>query len=79
YDCDTHYPWQTDEVVAEGRFTFQDGSLTVPEGPGLGVTLDREALARLHQTYLSAGITERDDVTEMKKHWPDWEFGRPKF
>ncbi|MEM1265700.1 MAG: enolase C-terminal domain-like protein, partial [Pseudomonadota bacterium] len=43
YDCDTHYPWQTDEVVAEGRFTFQDGSLTVPEGPGLGVTLDREA------------------------------------
>lgn len=79
YDCDTHYPWQTDEVVAEGRFTFRDGGLTVPEGPGLGVTLDRDALAQLHQNYLDAGITERDDETEMKKHWPDWEFGRPKF
>ena len=79
YDCDTHYPWQTDEVVAEGRFAFRDGCLTVPEGPGLGVTLDRPALARLHQNYLDAGITERDDETEMKRHWPHWDFGRPKF
>lgn len=79
YDCDTHYPWQTDEVVAEGRFTFRDGALAVPEGPGLGVTLDREALACLHQNYLDAGIVERNDDAEMKKHWPDWEFGRPRF
>ena len=79
YDCDTHYPWQVDEVVEGGRFTFTDGTLTVPEGPGLGVTLDREALGRLHQNYLDCGITVRDDVTEMKKHWPDWEFARPKF
>ena len=79
YDCDTHYPWQTDEVIAEGRFTFHNGALVVPEGPGLGVTLDRDALARLHQNYLDCGITERDDETEMKKHQPDWIFGRPKF
>jgi glucarate dehydratase len=79
YDCDTHYPWQVDEVVEGGRFTFTDGALSVPEGPGLGVTLDRDALKRLHQNYLDCGITVRDDVTEMKKHWPDWEFARPKF
>lgn len=79
YDCDTHYPWQVDEVVEGGRFTFTDGALAVPEGPGLGVTLDRDALKRLHQNYLDCGITVRDDETEMKKHWPDWEFGRPKF
>lgn len=79
YDCDTHYPWQTDEVVEGGRFTFTDGTLSVPEGPGLGVTLDRNALARLNQNYLECGITVRDDVTEMKKHRPDWEFARPKF
>lgn len=79
YDCDTHYPWQTDEVVAEGRFGFEGGNLAVPEGPGLGVTLDRDALARLHRNYLDAGVVERDDETEMKKHWPDWKYGRPKF
>ncbi len=79
YDCDTHYPWQTDEVIEGGKLTFAGGSLGVPEGPGLGVTLDREALARLHRNYVDAGITERDDESELRKFWPDWTFERPKF
>lgn len=79
YDCDTHYPWQTDEVIEGGKLKFDRGRLAVPDGPGLGVTLDRAALARLHQNYLDAGLTVRDDAAEMKKHWPDWTFGRPKF
>ncbi|GGF50470.1 glucarate dehydratase [Mameliella alba] len=79
YDCDTHSPWQTDEVIEGGKLAFRNGRLRVPDGPGLGVTLDRTALARLHQNFLDAGITERDDATEMRKHWPDWQFGRPKF
>jgi glucarate dehydratase len=79
YDCDTHYPWQTDEVIEGGKLTFEAGALRVPDGPGLGVTLDRAALARLHQTYLDCGIRDRDDEAEMKKHWPDWTFERPKF
>ena len=79
YDCDTHYPWQTDEVIDGGKLRFEGGSLAVPEGPGLGVTLDREALQRLHRNYLDCGIRDRDDASEMRKHQPDWEFGRPKF
>lgn len=79
YDCDTHSPWQTDEVIEGGKLAFRNGRLPVPDGPGLGVTLDRTALARLHRNYLDAGITDRDDATEMRKHWPDWQFGRPKF
>lgn len=79
YDCDTHYPWQTDEVIEGGKLAFCKGCLGVPEGPGLGVTLDRDQLARLHQNYLTCGIEVRNDASEMKKHWPDWEFGRPKF
>lgn len=79
YDCDTHYPWQTDEVIEGGKLAFSGGTLTVPEGPGLGVTLDRAELARLHRQYLDCGITVRDDATEMKKHRLDWTFARPKF
>ena len=41
YDCDTHQPWQVDEVIEGGKLAFEGGSLSVPEGPGLGVTLDR--------------------------------------
>ena len=79
YDCDTHYPWQTEDVIEGGQLQFRDGALPLPDGPGLGVTLDRAALARLHQTYLTCGYTVRDDAWEMKKHQPDWTFGRPKF
>jgi glucarate dehydratase len=79
YGCDTHYPWQIDDVVAEGRFEFKNGGLTVPEGPGLGVTLDRSELKRLHQNYLDCGYTSRDDEIEMKKYWQDWDFARPAF
>lgn len=79
YDCDTHYPWQTDEVILGGKLSFKAGALTVPEGPGLGVELDRVELKRLHQNYLDCGLRVRNDEAEMKKHWPDWAFGRPKF
>jgi glucarate dehydratase len=74
YALDTHYPWQSDEVIVGGRLKFEDGAVEVPSGPGLGVELDREALARLHQNYLKCGLTRRDDLVEMRKKVPDWEF-----
>ena len=74
YALDTHYPWQSDEVIVGGRFKFEDGSVAVPREPGLGVELDRQALARLHQNYLSCGLTRRDDEVEMQKVVPDWKF-----
>lgn len=74
YALDTYYPWQSDEVIVGGRMKFIDGAVEVPSGPGLGVGLDREALARLHQNYLKCGLTKRDDLVEMRKKVPDWEF-----
>lgn len=74
YALDTHYPWQSDEVIVGGRMRFEEGSVEVPSGPGLGVELDRAALARLHQNYLNCGLTKRDDLVEIRKVIPDWEF-----
>ncbi len=79
YACDTHYPWQVEEVIAGGKLPIVDGCVAVPEGPGLGVTLDRDALARLHQQYLDCGIRKRDDAKEMRKHRPDFDPKRPRF
>ena len=79
YDCDTHYPWQTDEVIEGGKLGFDGGALRVPEGPGLGVDLDKEALKCLHQNFLDHGYDGRDDESEMRKHWPDWRFARPRY
>lgn len=74
YALDTHYPWQSEEVIVGGALTFQEGAVNLPSGPGLGVELDRPALAKLHQQYLDCGLKKRDDEIEMKKVHPDWTF-----
>lgn len=74
YALDTHYPWQSDEVIKGGRLQFDDGAVEVPSGPGLGVELDHEALERLHQNYLRCGLTKRNDEIEMQKVVPGWKF-----
>ncbi|EYC52073.1 glucarate dehydratase [Hylemonella gracilis str. Niagara R] len=79
YACDTHYPWQDEEIVTGGRLKFENGSLRVPTGPGLGVTIDREALARLHDNYLRCGIRNRDDLGQMKKYDPTFTGVQPRF
>ena len=74
YALDTHYPWQSDEIIASGRFKFEEGSVQVPSEPGLGIELDRKELARLHQNYLNCGLKKRDDEIEMQKVNPGWKF-----
>lgn len=79
YACDTHYPWQDEEVVQGGRLRFEDGSLRVPRGSGLGVTLDREALARLHDNWLRTPIRRRDDLGQMRKYDPSFTGRQPRY
>ena len=79
YACDTHYPWQEEDVVAGGRIRFENGAVRVPTGPGLGVTLDREALARLHEQYKACGVRSRDDRAQMRKYQPGFSGVSPRF
>ncbi|MGW0733838.1 glucarate dehydratase family protein [Streptomyces sp. NPDC002851] len=66
--CDSHYPWQTEDVITT-RHVFRDGRLTVSDAPGLGVTLDREALERLHRRWLDddGTLRDRDDAAAMRR------------
>ncbi len=79
YACDTHYPWQDEDLVRGGRIAFERGAVRVPSGPGLGVQLDREALARLHEQYLACGIRNRDDRAQMQKYDPSFTGVAPRF
>jgi len=74
YACDTHYPWQSDELLIGGKLPIEGGCARVTREPGLGITLDHNALAKLHQAYLDCGLTDRDDAIEMRKKEPDWAF-----
>ncbi|MGC9669551.1 glucarate dehydratase family protein [Planosporangium sp. 12N6] len=79
YAADTHTPWQLGVDVLEHPLSFVDGAVTPPDAPGLGVTLDRDALARMHSDYLRCGIRARDDVGYMKQFRPDYELRRPRW
>lgn len=79
YACDTHWPWKTEEVVAPGALTFADGAVRVPSGPGLGVELDRDALARLHEQYIVCGLRNRDDTGYMRRIDPSYEKKTPRW
>jgi glucarate dehydratase len=74
YALDTHYPWQWEEIIVGGRIKIEDGCVTLPKGAGLGVELDRAALARAHETYKRCGLKERNDEIEMQKKIPGWKF-----
>jgi glucarate dehydratase len=79
YACDTHYPWQSEEIIVGGKLRFEDGSLPVPTAPGLGVELDRDELARMHEQFLASGLTHRDDEIEMQKVEPGWKRVVPRW
>ncbi|HEX4831212.1 MAG TPA: glucarate dehydratase family protein [Trebonia sp.] len=79
YACDTHWPWKTEDVVKGAPFTFAGGSVPVPAGPGLGVELDRDELARMHEQYLSCGIRNRDDTAYMQRFAPGYERRQPRW
>ncbi|MGW4116121.1 glucarate dehydratase family protein [Actinosynnema sp. NPDC004786] len=79
YACDTHYPWNAADDVITTPFTFVDGAVPVPTAPGLGVELDRDALARLAENYRTCGLVQRDDTGYMRKHDPSYERKRPRW
>ncbi|MEW9532249.1 glucarate dehydratase family protein [Microbispora sp. NPDC049125] len=78
--CDTHTPWQDgQDVVAPGALRFVDGAVPVPSGPGLGVELDRDALAVMNEQYEKCGIRSRDDATYMRSVVPSFSARRPRW
>lgn len=79
YACDTHYPWQEEEVIKGGRIKFEQGAVRVPTAPGLGVELDPAKLVELHQQYLACGIRNRNDLAQMRKYQPGFSGASPRF
>ena len=81
YACDTHWPWKdaADDVIVPGALSFVDGAVPVPTAPGLGVELDRDALARLHEVYLHCGLRTRDDTGYRSRVEPGYSATTPRW
>jgi glucarate dehydratase len=79
YACDTHWPWKTEDVVKGTPLSFAAGSVTVPTAPGLGVELDRDELARMHEQYVTCGLRKRDDTGYRRRHEPGYQRVIPRW
>jgi glucarate dehydratase len=60
FAADAHYHHLTDDVIAGGKLVYEGGSIAVPKGPGLGVRLDRDKLARYHEEFTRLGCYPYD-------------------
>ncbi|GAA1693282.1 glucarate dehydratase [Kribbella yunnanensis] len=71
---DTHWIWQDGQALTKEPLQIVDGAIAVPTRPGLGVDLDRDALAAAHALYLEHGLGARDDSVAMQYVMKDWAF-----
>jgi glucarate dehydratase len=55
FAADAHYHHLVDDLIEGGKFKYVNGSIEVPTGPGLGVTLNREKLAEYNELYKRLG------------------------
>lgn len=69
--CDTHRPWQDEDVVTR-PYAISGGAVDVSDDPGLGVELDHDALRRLHAGWADSEVRARDDVSAMQTYDPSW-------
>jgi glucarate dehydratase len=55
FAADAHYHHLQDDVIEGGLMRYERGSIAVPDGPGLGVSLDRERLGTYAELYKQLG------------------------
>jgi glucarate dehydratase len=55
FAADAHYHHLKDDIIAGGKMPYEQGSIAVPDSPGLGVTLDRDKLAQYVDAYKRLG------------------------
>jgi glucarate dehydratase len=71
---DTHWIWQDGQCLTQNPLQIRGGFVDVPKTPGLGVTVDRAALAAAHALYQQHGLGARNDAVAMQSLIPGWQF-----
>ncbi len=78
---DTHWIWQDGQALTKEPLKILGGKITVPDRPGLGIEIDRDAIEAAHQLHKQHGLGARDDAIAMQFLIPGWTFDpkRPCF
>ncbi len=68
FAADAHYHHLRDDIIVGGKLPYADGSIAVPDAPGLGVELDRDKLAEYAELFRELGPYPYDRDPAR----PDW-------
>ncbi|MGE5326300.1 MAG: enolase C-terminal domain-like protein [Deltaproteobacteria bacterium] len=68
FAADAHYHHLTDDIISGGKMKYENGSIAVPAGPGLGVKLDREKVAKYAEEFKRLG-TYPYDQDPLRPGW----------
>lgn len=71
---DTHWIWQDGQRLTRQPLQIVNGSIAVPQKPGLGIELDMAEVDKAHQLYLQHGLGARDDAVAMQYLIRGWKF-----
>jgi glucarate dehydratase len=71
---DTHWIWQDGQRLTREPLRIEQGLVSVPQRPGLGVELDFEKLEQAHALFNAVGISGRDDAMAMQRLIHGWTF-----
>ncbi len=55
FAADAHYHHLVDDIIEGGKFKYENGSIKIPDAPGLGVKLNRDKLSEYSELYKRLG------------------------
>jgi glucarate dehydratase len=53
--ADAHYHHLQDDILVGGKMKYENGAIRVPDGPGLGIQVDRDKLRQYAELYRELG------------------------
>ena len=72
---DTHWIWQEGiERLTKDPLKIEDGYISIPKKPGLGIEVDREQVLKAHELYKENCLGARNDAIGMQYLIPGWTF-----
>ncbi|MDQ0338116.1 glucarate dehydratase [Caldalkalibacillus uzonensis] len=71
---DTHWIWQDGQRLTKEPFKIVNGTVTLPDKPGLGVEVDMIQIEKANQLYNKMKMGDRDDTKAMQYLIPGWTF-----
>ena len=80
FAADAHYHHLLDDIIVGGKMEYTNGAISVPKGPGLGVEIDRDRLAKYAELYRELGSYPYDRDPKRPgwfSVWPESRWATP--